>query len=263
MRTVAASLILLGCANLGSAQSGLAGRDQFPQFRGLTGLSGSGFAVGEDGRPGGRGPMAISTPIGHTLGKWSAVAGGAVVSPDRRFNARFPGRSAYGNGNGFLLLGADLGRHGNLAATCDFLSSYSDTAWHLQYSPVLKGPVQVAVGVLDLTGNGGSSGQDLPGDERSSRSFFGVATVKVRDGAYVSLGTGTRRYQKGFGNASLDLAKSLQAVVEHDGFGWNYGLAFRPFGDQGPVVEGRRVKVTAFLGLVQSRYATWSVVIGY
>lgn len=203
--------------------------------------------------------MAISTPIGHTLGKNSVAAGGSVVSPDGRLNARFPRNSAYGNGNGFLSFGADLGRYGDVAATCQLLSSYQDTSWHIQYSPILRDRVRVAVGVLDLTGHGGSSGQDLPGDERSSRTLFGVATVKVREGAYVSLGTGTRRYQRGFGNASLEVGRSLQAVIEHDGFGWNYGLAFRPFGD----VTVRRVSVTAFLGLVQSRYAVWSLAFTY
>jgi hypothetical protein len=263
---------VLGSASLCFAQTGLVGKDQFPQFRGLSGLSGSGFAVGPDGRPDFRGAMGYSAPIGHTLGGFRLAVGGGVISGNTNRLSFFRSESlkndaTQGNGTGFALIGGDLGRYGRLAFGFTILSGVGDNVSHIQYSPPLQGPVQVGIGILDLGGSGGSSGEGLEGDDRTSLSSFGVVTGKVTEGVHASVGVGTRRFQKGFGSLSANFSPNFKALVEHDGFGWNYGVAYNPKAaraeDTWTVTDVRDIQFTMFLGMTKAKYPSWSLVVSF
>lgn len=267
--SISAALLALGLSAVSPAQAELSGRDRFPQFRGLSGLSGAGFGVLANGRASFNGAMAYSTPIGHTLGGWSLAAGAGTISKNRTpvFFTTGSLDKTKGNGTAFFVAGLDLGPVGSLAGGFTFLSGFGDNVSTLQFSPLAKGPVQWSVGCQDLGGSGGSSGESSPGDGRSSRSFFGAVTYEVQEGVYATGGIGTRRFQKGFASLSGNLGKNFKALAEYDGFGLNYGVAFSP-GPLGrinlPSLEVTRTpEITVFLGMVKSRYATLSLVASF
>lgn len=254
---------------MASAQQGLVGRDRFPQFRGLSGLSGAGSGVLSDGRPSFKGAMAYSTPIGHTLGGWSLAAGAGTISAGRNlvFFSNENVDKVKGNGTAFFVAGLDLGPYGSLAGGFTFVSGEGDNFSSLQYSPRGEGKFQWSLGCQDLGGSAGSSGEGAPDDDKSSRSFYGAATYELSEGVFATAGIGTRRFQKGFGSLSANLGSKVKAVAEHDGFGLNYGLAFSP----GPLHRvtswgGDTIKtadLTVFIGLVQGKYAAWSLVASF
>jgi hypothetical protein len=213
--------------------------------------------------------MAYSTPIGHTLGGWSLAAGAGTISSRRNY-VFFTNENVdkvKGNGTAFFVAGLDLEHAGSLAGGFTFLSGVGDNVSSLQYSPRAKGKLQWSLGCQDLGGSGGSSGTGQPGDERTSRSFYTAATYQISEGVYATGGIGTRRFQKGFASVSANLGERFKIFAEHDGFGLNYGLAFSP----GPLhrVTGwgaetiKTAEITLFMGIVQGRYAAWSLVASF
>lgn len=267
--SLAAACAVIACAAVSSAQAELSGRDRFPQLRGLSGLSGGGFGVTKEGLPRFSGAMTYTTPIGHTMGGFSIAAGFGLVSIDRslRFGGLSDKGTTDGNGTGFAIGGADLGTSGRIAFGFTFLSGIGDSVSSLQFSPNLEGKFQLAVGCQDLGGSAGSSGEGRVGDSDSSRSFYGAVTTEVAEGVFVTAGAGTRRWQKGFGSISGQISPRFKAVVEHDGWNFNYGLAFNP----GPLRKidawderkVRSAEITMFVGVIQSRYAGWSLVASF
>ena len=248
---------LVGLTVMASAQSELSGRDQFPQFRGLSALPGGAFALGPDGNPDANGAMSFSTPIGFCLGHYRLSFGASTISKNSSF-AAFKGDkgSSDGNGTAYLMGGAELGSAGRVTVGFMVLSSFGDNAWNIQFQPgQQKGPVWYSVGVQDVFGSGGSSGESSPGDEATSRSFYAVGTGLVAPNTYVSAGWGSRRFSHGFINASTNLGRDFKAVIEHDGFNVNAGLACTLGYDR----DDRGRNVTIFLGYTRLKYLTWSV----
>lgn len=249
------------------AQVELSGKDRFPQFRGLSGLSGAGFGVMKDGRPSFRGAMSYTTPIGYTLGGTRLAAGLGTISGDRSPIFFRSGKdSAAGNGTGYFVVGFDV-YGGAVAGGFTFLSGLGDNVSTLQYSPRLGNKLGFSVGCQDLGGSGGSSGASQPGDDDSSRSFFAACSTELSDGIHLSAGLGTRRFQKGFGSLSAKLGPQFKALVEHDGWNFNYGLAYNPgrymVSDDWSERNVRSAEVTVFAGIIQNRYAGWSVVVSF
>lgn len=267
--SLAAASAILACAAVSSAQAEFSGPDRFPQFRGLSGLPGSGFGVTKDGRTTFSGAMGYTTPIGHTMGGFRIAAGMGLASIDRnlRFGAFSDKGTTDGNGTAFVIGGADLGASGRLAFGFTFLSGVGDNVSNLQFSPNLEGRFQFALGCQDLGGSGGSSGEGRAGDTKSSRSFYGAVTTEVSQGVFVTAGAGTRRFQKGFGSISGQISPRFKALVEHDGWNFNYGIAYNP----GPLKkidawdesQVRSAEITMFLGILQSRYAGWSLAVSF
>lgn len=264
-------LIVLSAACLGMAQTGLSGKDRFPQFRGLSGLPGAGFGVTGSGKPSFSGAMSYSTPIGHTLGGWSIAAGAGTISRGRNlvfFNSESGSLDKVkGNGTAFFVVGLDLEKYGSLSGGFTFLSGVGDNISSLQYSPRSEEKIQFSIGCQDLGGSGGSSGTNVEGDGRSSRSFYGAATYQAAEGVYLSAGIGTRRFQKGFGSISSNVGRNFKLVAEHDGWGLNYGVAFSP-GPLGRTTSWggetlRTAELTLFFGIVQNKYAAWSLVASF
>lgn len=252
---------LIGLAALACAQSELSGADQFPQFRGMSGLPGGGFAVDQDGNPGSVGAMSLSTPIGYALGHRRFNLGVSVVSNNGTLKFfRNEHDASAGNGTASLMYGLDFGKAGRGTIGVMVLSSQGDHVYNLQYQPGgQSGPVRYSVGVQDFFGRGGSAGETIVGDSVLSRSFFGVATAKVLDDTYISVGIGTRRFEKGFINASTNIGRDFKATIEHDGFNMNVGLACTLGYDR----DDRGRNVTMFLGFVRNKYLTWAVNVSY
>lgn len=240
-----------------SAQSELAGRHQYPQFRTLSGLPGGGFGVLPSGKPGVAGAAALTTPIGYTLGTGDYALGafntGSNLNP---FEFDFAGNSReQTNGTGFFMFG--LSHKGfRLTSGVTLLSTHGDTAFNFQLSPPNLGKLGVAVGVQDLSGGGGASGTFFSGDKDSSRSLYGVATYEFAQRAYVSLGVGDRRFHGGFGNVSVPITERARAMVEYDGFNFNGGVFYGTGKGLRVGPNDARSELGFFLGLVRGKYAT-------
>jgi hypothetical protein len=255
---VAATLITAS-----SAQIDLKGQRRYPQFRGLSGLPGGGFGVLPNGKLSIAGAVAFSTPIAYTPGSGRFVVGTGLVSNHRKlrfFSDRADGDKAEGNGTAFALVGWDLANAGRLATTFVMFSGVQDSGVNAQFQPRSPSKVAIAFGVQDATGRGGTGGS-LEEDRASSRSFYIVGTIPVKDLAFISAGLGNRRFRKGFANTSFTMGRGLKGVVEFEGYHWNYGVAL----DLGSWRKLRRAgapQATMYLGLTRGKYATWSLSFG-
>ncbi|MCG9894350.1 MAG: hypothetical protein MH204_02595 [Fimbriimonadaceae bacterium] len=264
-----AGLVALFAASAGVAfgQAGLNGPDRYPQFRGISGLPGSGVGVTADGRFSLSGALSYTTPIGFTPGKGQMSAVLGLISQDRQF--RFFNNDGIdkseGNGTGTFLVGFDL-LDGRAAIGAMLLSGAWDTGLNAQYSRTFDDRIGVAIGIQDAGGGGGSAGTGIPGDARSSMTLYAVTTARFADGVHASVGLGNRRFRHGFMNVSADIGRSAKAVLEHDGWSWNYGFAFGtgPIGrDDTWEGNARRPEATVFLGIIQGRYAGWSLGVSF
>jgi hypothetical protein len=246
-----------------SAQVDLKGQRRYPQFRGLSGLPGGGYGVLPDGKLSITGAVAFTTPIAYTPGSGRFVVGTGLVSNHRKlrfFSDRADGDKAEGNGTAFALVGWELANAGRLATTFVMFSGIQDSGVNVQFQPRSPSKVAIAFGVQDATGRGGAGGT-LEEDMASSRSFYIVATIPVKDLAYISAGLGSKRFKEGFANASFSLGRGLKGVVEFEGYHWNYGVAF----DLGSWRKLRREgapQATMYLGFTRGKYATWSLSFG-
>jgi hypothetical protein len=256
MPLLAGVVLLLG-ATPAVAADPFAGPQRFPQFRNISGLSGGGFGVDVDGRRSLAGPAAFSTPIAHVLGhgQWQLVAGGSSSRRSLSFGG-VNGTAALGYGHTFGRL--------NVMASVMALSRVEDLAVNLQVQlpPDPLGRWAFSVGVQDIGGGGGAAGEGVPGDERSSRSFFGVVTGRISEGArplYLSAGVGSNRFKHGFASASLQVAEPLRVWAEYDGFGVNIGIlaATRSLADRRPV------DLVLSLGLLKGRYPAVAASLGF
>ncbi len=255
----AVALLLLAMAATCSGQASLSGKDHYPQFRVLSGLSGGGYGVLPNGTPDTEGAAALSTPIGYTLDGHAALS---FFSTSRNLDPFLydpvrlgSGRQSNNDGTGnFTIGGSFKGWKG--AVSFMVLSTHLDSAFNLQVSPPLPGRLGVSFGVQDIDGGGGAAGTNIAGDLRSSRSYFAAATYDIGHSVYATLGTGDRRFKGAFGNVSAPISPRLRATVEYDSFSFNGGLLY----GTGPLRElgGRLGKTEAdvFLGIVAGRYGT-------
>lgn len=251
--------LLLGCAAAAHGQQGdLAGKDQYPQYRVLSGLPGGGFGVLPNGTPSINGAAALATPIAYTLGGHGAI--GLFNTTNGLNPFQFDGISpTEQNSNGTLQMmvgGSYQGFRGTVSYMA--LSTKLDGAFNFQVSPPLKGRLGVALGLQDLNGGGGAAGTGLgrPLDRRSSRSYFAVGTYDLGNRAYVSLGVGDRRFQGAFGNASAMLSGRVRAVLEYDTFNFNGGVIYNTGPWRGLSEKARDIESNIFVGLVRGKYAT-------
>lgn len=254
-----ASLLLVALPCAAFAQFG--GPGNYPQFRSMSGLPGSGYGVTADGRADISGALSLSSPIGHSLSDWEIVFGFGNLSSDLKLGfPRSRERDLGGNGSGQILLGVPLGRYGSATFTHMILSNKLDNAQNLVWSPPgQRGPLRYVLGVQDIGGQGGQAGE-LPNgeDPGESRSYFAAATWTVRPGTHVSAGFGDTRFKRGFASVSQGLGDRAKGVLEHDGYNWNVGLAV-DLGSLGRVRQGRDSRVTAMVGVMRGDFAYWSL----
>ena len=248
------------------AQEPLSGRGQFPEWRTLSGLPGGGFGVTSDGTPSIKGAFALSSPIAYSLGNKHMSIGLSNISFDHQL--KLPnGNQGNSNGTGWAMLGLGNESLGNLTISGVIVSIPHHfpgrNALSAQYTPpVHLGMVKFGIGMQDITGNAGSSGEGLENKigRGHSNSAFAVATADLGKGAFLSVGTGTERFRHSFANASVSVSDRYKLYLEHDGFNFNYGVA----AELGPFLGGeeedsRHANLTMMLGLVRSKYIGWSV----
>jgi hypothetical protein len=255
------SAMLLGMPLTAIAQPGdpFSGFNSYPQFRNLSGLSGSGYGVDIQGYRSLSGPVAFSTPVAHTLGRGQVQIVGGAMSFDSTPQYQ-GGRS---NGSAAFTVGATL-RRLNIAGTFFVKSGSFDQIYNaqIQYIPDDGAKWIFSLGAQDIEGRGGAAGESLPEDELSSQSFFGVVTYRwdtARSPIYVSAGFGTRRYGRMFGSISHQILKPLRLWAEADGYSLNYGVtgAWR-------LAPGRRgLELTTTAGMIRGQYFVWSVGLGF
>lgn len=244
------------------AQAQVGGPGQFPQFRSMSGLPGSGYGVLADGRIDPLGAWSVSTPIAYQLRPWQFSVGFGSLSPNSRprFIDTSSGESR-GNGTAQITVGLPLGKYGSGTYTLEVLSGKLDNASNFTYSPPgQNGPVRFGVGVQDIGGGGGTQGEGANGkDPGSSTSFFVVGTYEGTEGLHASLGAGSRRFDGVFGNVSANLTPRTKAVLEYDTFNWNFGVGY----DLGRLGQGVRAGydsgASLFVGMIRGKFAYWSV----
>jgi hypothetical protein len=254
VRTFVAGMLFL------TAASGAMAQQPYPQFRGLSGLAGSGYGVDPDGYRSISGPVAYSTPVAHTLGRWQVQLGGGTLS-----YTRTPAISRSDtNGTGYLTAGVTLPRL-NLAGTFFVKSGAFDQVFHIQaqYIPSPSTKWVASVGIQDIQGRGGAAGTGNPAlDDASSQSVFGVVTYRWdtrSNPLYLSLGVGTHRFGRSFASMSYQVVQPMRVWLESDGYGINVGatLAWR-------LGHGRRsAEVSTTLGVVRGQYFTLSAGVGF
>ncbi len=252
-RTILCSgLVIL--AALSSAQTRFAGKRQYPQARSLSGLAGGGTAVLPSGRPAIQGALALSTPIGYTLDRDSALLIGGTTSSSGSLKW-FDGDVATNGSNGTaaIMFGTRLGAIDVGVSLVQTSRLPEDRVVNLQFSPSHDtGRLGFSVGVQDLL----DQTVTTPDYHESAQSLFAATTYEAGNGVFLSAGAGTKRFSKGFASLSAPLIRGTRAMVENDGFGWNYGVAMRLFDvPQG----GSSAQASLFIGSCQGRYTTWSL----
>ncbi|MBS1723697.1 MAG: hypothetical protein JSS66_12180 [Armatimonadetes bacterium] len=262
MRATCLSLLLLPCAAL----SQVGGPGQFPQFRSMSGLPGSGYGIRADGSCDPMGAWSISTPIAYSLKPWQLVASAGSLSPNSsfRFLDSSSGEST-SNGTAAFTIGLPLGKYGQGTYTLMVLSGKLDNASNFTWTPPgQSGPVRFGIGVQDIGGGGGTQGEGPNHqDPGNSRSWYGVATYEGPKGIHASIGGGSNRFDSVFGNASANITPNLKGVVEYDVFNWNVGLGY-DLGRLGASPRpGADLGASMFVGLVRGKYAYWSVSIRF
>jgi hypothetical protein len=253
-------ILVFSLATLSGAQQAFSTLGQYSQFRNISGLPGGTFGVNPDGSPGIRGAMALSTPIAYSLGGGHFAGALANTSYDGQFRFLTKvkkndfGFKSNGTATGMAGISTPLGRFtlGMSVASGAFENSYSALFTPKQNN----GKITIAFGAEGLFAAGGFIGPGLHSDVDRASSVFIVGTAELGDGLYASVGTGTARFQKGFANVSYGIGGRFRAVVEHDGFGWNYGVG----AEIGKIRTGKgAIRLNTFVGMVQTRYAFWSV----
>lgn len=232
---------------------------QYPSLRNLNGLPGQAYGINRQGQPDFRGAFSFSTPVAYTLTDWHWVLSGTFVSnnltPSFSDNSR-TGGSDSANGTAVLQIGARIGNYGDFSYGFSVLSSELDNIGSAQFTPTQNGPVVFAIGVMDVSGSGGSSGFGNPNDNKSSRSPYLVGTYEPAPGTFLSLGYGSTRYRGVFGSVSTPITPRLKGLLEYDTFHWNQMLAY----DIGKI---GRAHLTATLGTQAGRYATWAISVSF
>lgn len=247
MRHSAVVLVLLLGTHTAIAQQRFDGKRQYPQARSVSGLAGGGSAVTPMGVPSNKGALALSTPIAYTLSQDHAVLTGGTTSSNGTLKW-FDGDVATNGSNGTAV--AMFGqRFGSFDAGVSLVQTSrlsEDRVINLQVSPRRSfGRLRVAIGAQDLLDQTVTS----PDYGVSTRSLFVASTYDAGRGVFVTGGIGTQRFESGFFSASAPLVGRSRLMVEHDGYGWNYGVG----------TDLYRRDLAAFVGVCQGRYATWSL----
>lgn len=251
--------VFLAVVGISLGQSSFYRPGQYPSLRNFNGLPGQGYGINRDGAPDFRGAFSYSTPVAYSLSDWHWVIGGTFVSdtlrPSFADNSR-SGGSDSANGTAVLQIGTRLGEWGDFCYGFSVLSSRGDNIGSAQFTPRQSGPVVFAVGVMDVSGSGGSSGFGNSGDSDSSRSPYVVGTWEASPGTFFSLGYGNTRFRGVFGNVGRLVTPRLKALLEYDSFHWNQMLAY-DCGRVGPA------HFTATLGTQAGRYAGWALMVSF
>lgn len=264
-RTIAIALSLAAVATV-NAQANFAAKGEYAQYRNLSGLPASGYGVDSDGKITLKGAFSFSTPVAYSLkgGEISITLGNTSWDRNFRFfeGEREDDFGFKSNGTGSFNFGIDT-KVGRFTAGMVVVSGAFENAYNVQFTPKQKeGPVQFGLGVQGLFAAGGFIGSGFADNAADrSTSIFGVGTWKANEKTHVSLGIGTSRFHKGFGNVSYGFTDGIKGFVEYDGIDWNYGAGFNLGSFK--LSKDRTAKFTGTLSMVAQKYAAWSLNISF
>ncbi len=273
MRIVRLAMVgaaLAGIVAVCSAQNPFFGRNEFPQFRQISGLSGGGYGLDLDGWGSLSGATAFSTPLGIALGHDQVRLGADVTQFSLNHLSGSFSNNRYGSSKAFFTYGHSFGDELSVAYSY-FVKSYrgdASTDLQVSYKPKGQDQVSISAGVQDIVGDGGSAGANIPGDTDTSRSIFGAITTHVPLGnnpLYLTGGWGSRRFDKGFASSSYQIIGPFRLWTEYDGFGFNEGilLAGRVHNttEEGGPAHG--FEANLMLGFIRGRYPTAALTLGF
>lgn len=219
-----------------------------------------------DGTPSIAGAFSMSSPIAYSLSDKHMAIGLSNTSFTHDF--KFPSGNQKGsNGTAWAMLGFSKENWGALTVGGTIISIPHHfpgrNTLSAEYTPPIHlKAISFGLGMQDITGNAGSSGEGIENivGRGHSNSAFAVATADLGGGAFLSAGTGSQRFRHSFVNGSYLVHERYKLFAEHDGFNFNYGVA----AELGPYLGGEsedsgHANVTMMIGLVRSRYPTWSV----
>ncbi len=203
--------------------------EDYPQYRYMSGLPGSGYAVDPDGYVGFDGALQMNVPVAYTpsSGNYlvtyhsSAVNGGIEIS--------FGGDDANGTGT----IAAGFGPPGNglyVAAMLTGKGNWGEPAHNLQYQILSETDSRpaVAIGVVDIFNMRPEKLSEIFAG--GGRSFYAVATRGYPDAkhpSYWSVGVGDGRFNdRLFGGVCVDVSLRLKLAAEYDGRNVNAGAAW-------------------------------------
>ncbi len=259
---------LIALAVSACAQQELYGEKSYTSLRGLSGLSGSGYAVGSDGKITLRGATAFSTPIGNVLGprQWFVIGSNLSNNLSPRFPSKLDFNSdATRNSNGSAAIMASWGTSiGVFCFTGMLTTGDLDSNLNIQFSPSnQKGTTRFSIGVQDVFGtsaeNNGAIQKVIGGG--NSMSPFAVATTDLGKGAHVSYGLGLKRFKGGFGSLTVPVGP-VQGFIEYDTFNWNFGITSQIWKQELKMGEFER-SAWVSAGVVRGKYLYWSLGISF
>lgn len=234
------------------------GSNQYPQYRNVSGLGGGGYGLDSKGYGSLEGPTAFSTPLAYTLGHDQFRFAVQEMSFDSGFRAGF----GQVNGSGLVAYGHTFGNV-NVAFSDLFLSRHLDQGLNLQvqFIPTNRSRWSSSVGVQDVVGHGGNSGENVPGNTTSTRSAFAAFTYRAdtrRRPVFLTVGMGTERFRQGFSSVSYQLYGPIRTWIEYDGYGFNEGLLFSVRGGR-----GLRAELNTTIAWIRGRYPTIGTTFGF
>lgn len=205
------------------------------------------------------GAYALSTPIGIGLKTGERVVGFGFRNTDLSL-AGLSGSSAgfdsAGSLQGVFGISTPIG---DLTFSHFVISSKFDHVNHLQFSPKINSDKwNVSIGAHNYWGRGQSAGENIPGDERYSRSLFIAATCEYQIGNFFTIGKGDRRFQGLFANHTYSFGERFKHMIEWDRFGFNqmfYYSCSLPF----LVNKGQPGKLFVGVGAVGGVAGVWTI----
>ncbi|GIV02581.1 MAG: hypothetical protein KatS3mg015_1411 [Fimbriimonadales bacterium] len=211
---VVASGLLAGCA-LGQAI--FPRPSDYPHFRGALAVPGSFFSLDWEGNPSSGGALTLSTPVGIVLAPREFLFGVASLSKDRNFRM-ITGEHGDNdvNGDAWGLVGLEY-KGVRFSIGGRWLSAVGENVGTVHVQVLDRDDWKASVGTLDVGGSGAAFGNE------DTRTLYAVVTTRLGP-AYLSAGWGTLRYKRGFGAISWEALTGATLFVEHDGFGFNYGI---------------------------------------
>lgn len=253
------SIVAVAVSAVAFGQADIAGPQQYPQFRGLSGLPGGGFPLTYDGRIAYGGAMGLSTPVAYGLGHWRVIGTFSFLATEE---GGFPLLSGSGgelfaaNGTATQGFGIYAKGVGHFSIINMIVSTRGDNTTNYQLSIPVSGDERtvLALGIQDVSGQIGSAGDTFPvEDRRLSRSGYVVLTTPLGEWGNVSGGWGTERFRRPFVNVSGWVDQRTVLFVEQDGYNVNAGGAYLvPM--NGLSLYGREATLTVNASLVRGKY---------
>lgn len=223
MKRVALALLAVGTFVLLCTAAGAVNWNDYPEFRGVSGLPGNGFSVLPDGKLGPGGAFFMNIPCAYTPCENNYEASFYCASLNHNLQFTPTGSEAHKIVN----LGVGLGspNHGIYLtqASVQFPLSVKEISLQWQVHPETKEWPAIAVGCFDLF----NERQGENAAPHGARSFYAVATRKVMEGdqpLYASLGFGNHRFgDRPFAGVTWYATPRFNVGMEYD------GLVPRPF----------------------------------